>query len=87
METSIGELLLSGLNLMLIGMSIVFLFLALLVWVINMTARLIAHYSPEIVHGYPATQPQTSLEKTEGDDLELIAVITSAIHQHQNQLI
>ena len=38
MESSIGELVLSGVKLMVIGMGIVYLFLALLVWVIGVTS-------------------------------------------------
>ena len=46
MEPSLSELLLPGLKLMLIGMGIVYLFLALLVWIIGVTARLVGTMSP-----------------------------------------
>lgn len=41
MEASVPQLLLSGLKLMLVGMAIVYLFLALLVGVIGIAARLL----------------------------------------------
>lgn len=84
MESSIGELIISGVQLMLIGMSIVYLFLALLVWVIGVTSRLINRYSLE--------QPQISSPRApsrapeaEGDDGELVAAITAAIRQYQDK--
>jgi oxaloacetate decarboxylase gamma subunit len=80
MELSIGELVLSGVKLMFIGMGIVFLFLALLVWVINVTSKLIQRFSPE------APQPLShSAAPAEENDAELVAAITAAIHLHQNQ--
>lgn len=81
MEPSIGELVFSGVKLMFIGMGIVFLFLALLVWVISATSKLFQRYSPELTHsGVPAANLNAGAE----DDAELIAAITAAIHQHQN---
>lgn len=47
MESSLSELLFAGIRLMFIGMTIVFLFLALLVWVIGVSSRLLNRYSPE----------------------------------------
>lgn len=76
MESSIGELLLSGVKLMLIGMGIVYLFLALLVWVIGVTSTLIQRFSPEV----PAHLP---IPVAEEDDAELVAAISAAIHHHQ----
>lgn len=80
MELSIGELLISGVKLMLIGMGIVYTFLAVLVWVIGITSKLIQRYSPE-----PATitPPVAGVEAE--DNAELVAVISAAIHQYQNK--
>jgi oxaloacetate decarboxylase gamma subunit len=80
MELSIGELVLSGVKLMFIGMGIVYLFLALLVWVIGVTSRLIQRFSPEAPLHLAATAG--SADET---DAELVAAITAAIHSHQNK--
>lgn len=85
MESSIGELLISGATLMLVGMGIVYLFLALLVWVIGLNAKLIHRFSPESFpqpSHHPAHSPPTVAG--DGDDAELVAVISAAIHHHQN---
>ena len=82
MESSIGELVLSGVKLMFIGMGIVFLFLALLVWVIGATSKLIQRFSPEPPTHLPNS---SSLSATGEDDAELVAAISAAIHFHQNQ--
>ena len=85
MELSIGELVLSGVKLMLIGMGIVYLFLALLVWVIGVTSKLIQRFSPEL----PTHLPYPAAVHPVGDegeiDAELVAAISAAIHHHQNQ--
>jgi len=83
MELSIGELMLSGVKLMFIGMGIVYLFLALLVWVIGATSKLIQHFSPEA----PAHIPHPAASGGEEEnDAELVAAITAAIHSHQNKI-
>jgi len=82
MESSIGELILSGLKLMVIGMGIVYLFLALLVWVIGITSRMIQRYSPETPTHLAGPAP---LEGDDGDDAELVAAISAAIHHHQSK--
>jgi oxaloacetate decarboxylase gamma subunit len=82
MEPSIGELVVSGVQLMFIGMGIVYMFLALLVWVIGMTSKLLHRYSPEP----PAHLPSPATPQgagTEGD-AELVAVIAAAIRRHRN---
>jgi oxaloacetate decarboxylase gamma subunit len=84
MESTIGELLVSGVKLMLIGMGIVYLFLALLVWVINMTATLIQRYSPEVpTHLQAPTDSQAST--SESVRREIVAAISAAIHQYQKK--
>ena len=81
MESSIGELVISGVKLMFIGMGIVFLFLALLVWVIGLTSRLIQRFSPEA----PTHLPYPAQGGAQEADAELVAAITAAIHSHQNK--
>ena len=77
METSLSELLLPGLKLMLVGMGIVFLFLALLVWVIGVTARLVNRVNPK-----QGGSRRSSLE-VEPDEAELVAVIAASLRGYQ----
>ena len=72
MDPSLSELLLPGLKLMLIGMGIVFLFLALLVWIIGFIASLVRLYSPP-----PEQRKRTAAAET--DESELVAVIAAAL--------
>ncbi len=82
MESSIGELVFSGFKLMFIGMGIVFLFLALLVWVIGLTSKLIHRYSPEPPHFSAHPEPAVAGDVQE-HEAEVVAAITAAIHQYQ----
>ncbi|MEY2667199.1 MAG: hypothetical protein RLZZ384_1370 [Pseudomonadota bacterium] len=74
------ELMSSGLELMLAGMVIVFLFLAMLVVVINTTSKLIARYLPEESVLHHAQSTVTKVEANKSD----IAAITAAVHQYRN---
>ncbi|SMF95217.1 oxaloacetate decarboxylase, gamma subunit [Methylomagnum ishizawai] len=78
MEPSLPELLLSGAKLMLIGMGIVYLFLALLVWIIGMTHKLLNRYTPE---PGPA---RSSLGLGEAEEDEVVAVIGAALHRYRH---
>jgi oxaloacetate decarboxylase gamma subunit len=82
MESSLTESLLAGSKLMLIGMSIVFLFLALLVWIIGVTSKLLHSYTPE-----PELGPVRPGYGTGGEpeDAEVVAAIGAAIHRYRNQ--
>lgn len=79
MESSLSELLFAGIRLMFIGMTIVFLFLALLVWVIGMSSRLLNRYSPEEPESMAAAMGN---REGGGNDDNIVAVITAAIHRH-----
>ena len=79
MEPSLPELLLSGIKLMLIGMCIVYLFLALLVWIIGMTHRLLSRHTPE-----PEPAPARPYGLDEPDEAEIVAVIGAALHRRRN---
>lgn len=61
---------------MAIGMSIVFLFLALLVWIITLTASLVKSYLPQ-----PERLSRSS--PVEAEEAELVAVIGAAIRRRQ----
>lgn len=68
--------LISGLSLMLVGMSTVFCFLTLLVICINIASKIINRFWPEEI---TSTQHST----TANDDV--IAAITAAVHQYRNK--
>ena len=74
MEPSLWELLLPGLKLMLVGMGIVFLFLALLVWIIGVTAKMVRRMNPQ------QEVPRRSSLIVEADEAELVAVIAAGLH-------
>ncbi|MFN5746671.1 MAG: OadG family protein [Methylococcaceae bacterium] len=75
MDPSLSDLLLPGLKLMLIGMGIVFLFLALLVWIIGITSRLVTRYNPQ------PERPVRAGVVIDADEAELVAVIGAALRQ------
>lgn len=81
MDSSIVEMLLAAAKLMLIGMGIVFLFLALLVAVIGLTARLLQRTSPEpeLLGGLPRP-----VADAESGDSEIVAVIAAALYRFRN---
>ena len=71
------ELMSSGVQLMLVGMGIVFLFLALLVVTINIMSSLVHRFFPE--------EPPPSQSVKSGVDANTVAAITAAIHQYRNK--
>jgi oxaloacetate decarboxylase gamma subunit len=81
MEPTLAELLLSGGKLMAIGMGIVYLFLALLVWIIGITSKLLQHYNPEPeilpVRSGPGMEPEPG-------EMETVAAIAAALHRFRN---
>ena len=68
MEPSLSDFLLPGLKLMIIGMGIVYLFLALLVWIIGVTARLVGTMAPEPTQ--IAKRSSLEVEKEEAERIE-----------------
>ena len=90
MEASIGELLQEGFKLMLVGMGIVYLFLMLLVWIINVSYSVIQRFDLDEAsppQEYPAWHEhvQEDNESPALEEAELVAVITAAIQNYQNQ--
>ena len=66
---------------MLIGMAIVYLFLALLVWIIGVTARLVGTMSPP-----PIQNTKRSSLEVEKEEAELVAVIAAAVERQSRSL-
>lgn len=77
-----NEMLVSGVELMLIGMGIVFMFLALLVVAINIMSSLVTRFLPE-----PAVVPPPvpSLASKKSIDPGVTAAISAAIYHYKKQ--
>ena len=71
------ELIGSGIELMIAGMGIVFVFLIMLVFAINLMSALVQRYFPEKPHDFGKTYP--------GVDKSTVAAITAAIHQYRRK--
>lgn len=72
------ELMSNGIELMLAGMTIVFLFLVMLVGAINLMSFLVQRFFPE--------QPKTAIHITTGGvDKQIVAAITAAVHQYRSK--
>ncbi len=69
-----------GLELMFVGMGIVFLFLTMLVIAINVMSALVQRFFPEA----PPVPPAHPLI-TSNLDKSVVAAITAAVHQHRSK--
>ncbi len=65
---------------MLLGMGIVYLFLVVMVFVMNIMSNIINKYFPE---PHPAENVETQ-QTTKNDKTKVVAAITAAIMHHQN---
>ncbi len=72
-----NELMSYGVELMLVGMGIVFLFLTLLVVVINLMSKAILRFSPP--------PPQTGNVQSAAGNQRVIAAISAAVHQYRKK--
>ncbi len=75
------EMINAGIELMLIGMGIVFAFLALLVVVVNFMTTVIQRFFPEA----PVTAISPASASTSHTDAGVIAAISAAVHQYRNK--
>lgn len=80
MDTS--DLLLEGVELMFIGMTTVFVFLVMLVFVISMMSRILNRYFPEPIAA-PKVAPKPAAVAAGSVDPELVSAIGAAIKQHR----
>lgn len=71
------ELMSSGIELMLVGMGIVYLFLAVLVITINLMSSLVQRFFPE--------EPPAVKIASDGLDKRTIAAVGTAIHHYRNK--
>jgi len=72
-----NELFAAGVELMLVGMGIVFLFLALLVATVNLMSFVIQRYAPDPLPSktdHPTSPPRQG---------EIVAAITAAVHRYR----
>ncbi len=73
-----NEMLSSGIELMLIGMGIVYGFLTMLVFAIGAMSSIVQRFFPEMPSSHPALVKQ-------GDDPGVIAAISAAVHQYRKK--
>ena len=73
-----AELMSSGVELMIVGMGIVFLFLVLLVFAINTMSSLIQRFFPD----EPKAEKVVKIET----DKATVAAITAAVHQYRSKI-
>lgn len=72
-----NELLSSGIELMLIGMGIVYGFLTMLVFAIGGMSTIVKRYFPDIPTSHPVAQNI--------DDAGIVAAISAALHQYRKK--
>lgn len=75
------ELISSGIELMMTGMGIVFLFLTMLVIAINMMSSLVQRFFPEP----PPTTVSVPVSAPSGIDKSTVAAISAAVHHYRNK--
>jgi len=76
-----NEMMSSGIELMLIGMVIVFAFLALLIVMVNIMTTVIQRFFPEP----PINTITPASASTSHTDAGVIAAISAAVHQYRNK--
>ena len=71
-----SELLAPGLELMSVGMGIVFIFLAMLIIIVNIMSGIVSRFTKE---------PMPEMKKTTGDEIDanVLAAISAAVHRHR----
>lgn len=76
-----NEMMSSGIELMFIGMGIVFAFLTMLVVMVNIMSSMVQRFFPEAP--ISAVTPASAL--TSHTDAGVIAAISAAVHQYRNK--
>jgi oxaloacetate decarboxylase gamma subunit len=79
MDSDMTEMMSNGVELMFVGMGIVFLFLTMLVGAINLMSSLVQRFFPDMpVMGIMPAVPS-------GIDKTIIAAISAAVHQYRHK--
>ncbi|NCA70676.1 MAG: hypothetical protein EOM91_11335 [Sphingobacteriia bacterium] len=79
MDASVTALLVDGLWLMVTGLTIVFVFLLMLVGLLDLMSKAVARWGPQ----EPQPEAVAQALPPTGDDARLTAVITAAIQQYR----
>jgi len=77
-----NEAMTQGVELMLTGMGIVFLFLVMLIGAVKLMAYCVATFLPEVEIAHASTS-QSQAPSTNGVTPIVTAAITAAVHQHR----
>lgn len=80
---NVPELLIEGVQLMLLGMGSVFLFLSILVLALSGVSRLSGHFIMD--EGRNTSQPLTATPGPSAENEEIIAVISAAISRYRKR--
>lgn len=85
-----SELMMQGVNLALVGMGVVFTFLAVLVGLTTLMSGLVARYpAPDAAIGAAGGEPRrpdaADSPEDAPDKQRLVAIISAAIRQHRNR--
>lgn len=72
-----------GFSLMVFGMGFVFVFLTLLVLATGLMSKLVQKFIPETLVK-PKTKPAAAVATTAGNNDELLAVMTAAVHHFRS---
>lgn len=79
-----NELLVQGLNLLVLGMGVVFIFLALLVITTSVMSRMIQRYLPEPIPAASVEDHSASRQNALPDE-KILAAIKAALEQHRSR--
>ncbi|MCW8347773.1 MULTISPECIES: oxaloacetate decarboxylase subunit gamma [Vibrio] len=79
--TNIGSLLGDAATLMLTGMSVVFVFLTILVYLVRLMSKLVPEEAPEPIAAPKQTKPSLSPSNTVSPSV--VAAISAAVHQYR----
>ncbi len=74
-----------GLKFMVLGMVTVFLFLIVMVYILNLQSKLVQKYFPQKKKQVAKVANSGTVSSSKKDDNLLVAVITAAVTQHRNQ--
>ncbi|MCB1875972.1 MAG: OadG family protein [Chromatiales bacterium] len=81
----VGELLLQGVELMLLGMGVVFLFLTLLVGMVSFMSFLVTRFAPEQAEATVGLSRPPPTIGVRNDDQQVVAVISAAVKRYRER--